>query len=85
MTHEDIRIAVERALHKVAPEADASKVDPHADLRDALDLDSMDFLGFVTQLHAILNVDVPERDYGKVRTLDDAVADLASRLAPASA
>lgn len=85
MTHDDIRATVLDALHGVAPEADLAKLGGGADLRDALDIDSMDFLRFVTALHEELHVDVPERDYAKIRTLDGCVEYLASQTAtPAS-
>jgi acyl carrier protein len=82
MTLDDIRALVLRSLHGVAPEADLSALGGAADLRDALDIDSMDFLRFVVALHEGLHVDVPERDYAKIRTLDDCVAYLATK-APA--
>lgn len=78
----DIKTVVTRALGKLAPEADLTTLDGRADLREALDLDSMDFLGFIKQVHETLHVDVPERDYGKVRTLDDCVAYLTAKLSP---
>ena len=68
------------ALGRVAPEADAATLDPQADLRDALDIDSMDFLSFVTAVHASLDVDIPERDYPKVRTLAACVDYIAAKL-----
>lgn len=80
MTKDAIRAAVVRALGAVAPEADAGVLDPRASLRDALELDSMDFLNFVAGVHAELGVDVPEADYPKMTTLAGAVDYLASRL-----
>jgi acyl carrier protein len=76
-TPERLRQVVIDALAKVAPEADASTLDPKQGLRDQLDLDSMDFLNFVLALHAALGVDVPERDYPKLATLDSCVDYLA--------
>ena len=35
----------------LAPEADLASIDPAADLREALAIDSMDFLNFVTAIH----------------------------------
>lgn len=78
---DEIRTAVTRALASVAPEADLTALDGRTDLRDALDLDSMDFLRFVTAIHETLRVEVPERDYGKVRTLDDCVGYVRAKLA----
>ncbi len=81
MTREEIRAALLRAIGDVAPEADLDALRPDADLRDALDLDSMDVLNVVIALHRTLGVDVPETDYAKLATLDGAVAYLETALA----
>jgi acyl carrier protein len=83
MNREDIRAAVVTSLKAVAPEADPSTLAPNADLRDALDIDSMDFLRFVVGLHERLHVDIPERDYAKVRSVDACVSYLEAKLAAA--
>ena len=80
MTREAIRGAVVKALTTVAPEVDAASLDPNAEFRQEIDLDSMDFLNFVIALHASLNVDVPEADYPKLATLNAAVDYVAKRL-----
>jgi acyl carrier protein len=74
MTPESIREAVLRALSDIAPEADPATLRPDVDLRDQLDIDSMDFLNFVIAVHEELHVDIPESDYDRLRTLDDVVA-----------
>jgi acyl carrier protein len=66
-------------LGSIAPEADFSTLSSSEDLREALDLDSMDFLNFVIALHERTGVDIPEADYPKLRTLDGAIAYLAQR------
>lgn len=80
MTPEEIKSTVVRSLRSVAPEADPSVLPGNADLRDTLDIDSMDFLRFVVDLHDTLHVDIPERDYAQIRTLDACIAYLASKL-----
>jgi acyl carrier protein len=77
----DIRAIICRALQDVAPEADLSTLSDSADLREALDIDSMDFLKFVVGLHERLDVDIPEKDYAKVRTLETCVSYVAARSA----
>jgi len=81
MTREELRALVLRALAGVAPEVDLAAIDPSASLRDQYDLDSVDFLNFIVQLHADTGVDIPERDYPKLATLDDCVAYLSRTLA----
>lgn len=80
MTHDEIKKVVLDSLSSVAPEADPSRLSGTADVRDALDIDSMDFLRFVVDVHQKLHVDIPERDYPEVRTIDGCVAYVASKL-----
>jgi acyl carrier protein len=79
MTAEEIRATVIAELSNVAPEMDIGAVKPDADLRETLDIDSMDFLNFIAALHHKLGVDIPERDYPKLFTLSGAVAYLQQR------
>lgn len=81
MTKADVRTTILGALGTIAPEADLSGLAGDADFRDALDLDSMDFLRFVVALHDKLAVAIPERDYGRIRTLDSCADYLAARMA----
>ena len=80
MTDIDIRAVVQEELSNIAPEIDLAMVDPAADLREALDIDSMDFLNFVAAIHRRLGIDVPETDYAKLGTLDGAVKYLQSKV-----
>ncbi len=70
----------------IAPDAEPEldRIEPTADLRDQLDLDSMDFLNVLVAIAEQLGVEVPERDYGQVRTLAGLV-DYVERRRPAGA
>ncbi|WP_036264511.1 acyl carrier protein [Methylocapsa aurea] len=81
MSDVDIRAVLREELGNIAPEIDMSSVDPSADLREALDIDSMDFLNFVTAIHHRLGINIPEIDYPKLMTLDGAVSYLEAKLA----
>ena len=70
MSTDEARAIFARLLHGIAPEIDLAGVDPHAQLQEALDIDSMDFLNLVTALHDETGIDVPERDYPQVATID---------------
>ncbi|HUZ91856.1 MAG TPA: phosphopantetheine-binding protein [Methylocella sp.] len=76
----DISAVVREELGNIAPEIDMKLVDPSANLRDALDIDSMDFLNFVTAIHHRLGIDIPEIDYPKLNTLNEAVNYLTAKL-----
>jgi acyl carrier protein len=79
----EIREAVLGALSSVAPELDPGTLDPKQPLREQLDLDSMDFLNYAVALHSALGIDVPERDYAKIATLDGSIDYVSVKLAGA--
>jgi acyl carrier protein len=80
MNRSDILTVLEEELGNIAPEADFKTLDPAADLREAIDIDSMDFINFVIAIHRRLGVDIPELDYPKLVTLDGAVKYLTTKL-----
>jgi acyl carrier protein len=77
----DARETVLDLLAEIAPEIDLDTVPDDQDLRDAVDLDSLDFLTLVERVHETTGVDVPEMDYDQVRTLSGWVGYLAARSA----
>jgi acyl carrier protein len=72
-TEQDIRGDILAVLTAIAPEVEPDDIDDHELLRDQVDLDSMDWLNFLVGIHKRLNVDIPEADYKKLRTLADVV------------
>ncbi len=81
MTRDDITAVLIDELGRIAPETDASRLDPNTELREELDIDSMDFLNLVTALTERLAIDIPEIDYPNLATFNHAVDYLAQRLA----
>lgn len=84
MTSAEIRAAVLQALSRIAPELDPATLKPDVRLRDQLDIDSMDFLNFVLELHKSLGIDVPEADYPQIATLDGCVGYISARVPTAT-
>ena len=72
MNTDQARDIIVAALGEVAPEVDAAAIDPDVDLTEQLDLDSMDYLNWLLEIHRTTGIDVPERDYGRLRTVADA-------------
>lgn len=70
----DTRETILEIIADVAPDADTTNLDDEADLRDELDIDSMDLLNVLIGIDETLHVSVPERDYGEVQTLAALVA-----------
>ncbi|MDP3083600.1 MAG: acyl carrier protein [Rubrivivax sp.] len=77
MNANEIRQLAAEVLAGIAPEADLSGVGDGEDLRQALDLDSMDFLNFVVALNERTGIAIPEADMPKLFTLKGLLAYLA--------
>jgi acyl carrier protein len=84
MTKDELRKLIEDELHDIAPETSPSAVGDDEDLREALDIDSMGFLTFITALHTRLGVDVPEVDYAMLFTKAGAIDYLVSKMPKAT-
>ena len=80
MTDTEIRTVVLRVLGEIAPEVALDQIDPTVDLREQLDIDSMDMLNWVVGVHEQLGVDIPEADYPQLATLNGCVAYLRARV-----
>ena len=79
MTTDEIRDLVLRAIGEIAPEAELDDIDPDEELREQLDIDSMDFLNIVTVIHEETGLDIPEADYPKMATLNQCIAYLQAK------
>ncbi|MBW2190441.1 MAG: acyl carrier protein [Deltaproteobacteria bacterium] len=80
MTSDEIRSTLLACLSDVAPEIADEEIEDDSDLRDEFDLDSMDILRWVQGIHKALGVEIPEEDYDKVTTLEDAIGYVAARV-----
>lgn len=81
MTTDDVRKTVLRLLGDIAPEADLTALRADVGFREQLDIDSMDFLNFVVALHKELHIDIPEKHYPQLATLDGCINYLSACLA----
>ncbi len=81
MNDADLKSRIVAIIRTVAPEVEEGELRADKPLRDQVDLDSMDWLRVIITVHEKLHVDIPEADYGKLRTLDDWAAYLAPKLA----
>ncbi len=79
MTDDEIKRLYLRELHKIALEVELSEIDPEIDLREQIDLDSMDILNLAIAIHEATGVDIPEADYPQMASLNGCMAYLHSR------
>lgn len=78
MTHDDARAIVLRCLEDIAPGAGGDSLASDADMREELDLDSMDIFNLVAAISAQTGVDIPDREVAGLTTIDAFAARIAS-------
>ncbi|KOT51369.1 MULTISPECIES: acyl carrier protein [Streptomyces] len=81
MNRQEAMTVVKESLGSVVPGADVEILGPTDKFRDALELDSIDFLGFVEALAERTGCRIDEDDYASLTTLADS-ADLVAGRAP---
>jgi len=79
VTESEIRQIVRQVLSNVAPEVDLESIDAGKDLREQIDIDSVDYLNFVIGLHKELGVEIPDADLPKLTTLNGCAAYLLAK------
>lgn len=79
MTDDESKSMVLRELKNIAPEFE-SEIDPAIDLREQIDLDSMDILNLMIAIHEATRVDIPEADYPQMSSLNGCVSYLRSHI-----
>lgn len=74
MNEQEAQDAFLAALAEVAPEIDPTTIDPQLDLGEQLEIDSIDFLNLIVAIAQRTDIEVPERDYPQLRTMNGAIA-----------
>lgn len=77
MNPQEARDAIAQSIHLVAPDADLDALDGGADLREELELDSLDFLNFIETLSDRTGLRIEEDDYPQLVTLERGIGFLA--------
>ena len=73
MTQDQVRECVLNIISDIAPDEDIAAVKDELNLRDQLDLDSMDFLDIVMELRKRFDIEVLEDDYPQLASMASCV------------
>ena len=79
MTDAEIRQLAAEILSDIAPETDPASLPGDRDIREDLDIDSMDFLNFIVALAKRAGLSIPEEDYPRLFTMDGIAAYVGER------
>lgn len=77
---DEIRTIFLQSLHQIAPEIDVQNINPDTLLREEYEIDSMDFLRFIMLLHEKLKINIPEKDYPTLATLQSSMTYLNEKI-----
>jgi acyl carrier protein len=80
VTDDEVKALFLRELHKLAPEIELGKIDPAVDLREQVDLDSMDILNLAIAIHEATGIDIPEANYPQMASINGCVSYLHDRV-----
>lgn len=69
MTEDQVKQIVIDIINEIAPDEETTGIKDEVNLRDQMDLDSMDFLDIVMELRKQHGIEVPEEDYPKLASL----------------
>lgn len=73
MENEQIEAIVFEELHNIAPELDPEDLDRDEDLREELDIDSMDFMILMVALGKRLGIKIPDQDHHLLTSLNNLI------------
>lgn len=79
MTPDQARAALQEAIGHVVPGTDLTGLADDADLRDAFELDSLDFVEVVEQLSTIVGFRIEDHEADALRTVESAARFLTAR------
>lgn len=74
MNDAEIRQLACNLLSDIAPDTDPTSLAGDVDIREGLDIDSIDFLNFVIALSKASGRSIPEADYARLFTMDGIAA-----------
>lgn len=81
MNESELQAIVLKALRNVAPEVATDQIRLDADLRDQLDIDSMDFIRLMAAIEKEVGVRLEELDRARITSVNDLVAIFSTALA----
>ena len=60
-------------LQQIAPDTVPATLKLEENIRETLNIDSFDFLQFIIALNEKTGIEIPEEDYGKINTIQNAI------------
>lgn len=80
MTETELKQLLLEGIGQIAPEANLDELRPDENIREELDIDSFDFLNFLIGINEKLGIEIPEKDYELLTSLEQIIGYLLIRL-----
>ncbi|MCD6432721.1 MAG: acyl carrier protein [Sulfurimonas sp.] len=73
MTQEELKSIIIEEILEVAPDIEDDEIEVNENIQRSLEIDSFDFLKILTAMYERVGIEVPEKDYSKVDTVEHMV------------
>jgi acyl carrier protein len=72
MTDDELKTRLLELLVEVAPDVEPHTVQQNCDFREQFDFDSMDLFNYAATIHRTFGVDIAEKDYRRLLSIEKA-------------
>jgi len=80
MKEDELKKTIYQMLKEIAPDTEPSNLRDEENIQETLYIDSYDALQFIVTLDERLGVEIPEQDYGKVKSIKDLILYLKTKI-----
>ena len=80
MKVDELKKTIYQTLKEIAPDTEPSNLRDEENIQETLYIDSYDALQFIVALDERLGVEIPEQDYGKVKSIKDLILYLKTKI-----
>jgi len=80
MKEDELKKTIYQMLKEIAPDTEPLNLKDEENIQETLYIDSYDALQFIVALDERLGVEIPEQDYGKVKSIKDLISYLKTKI-----
>lgn len=82
MNEEEIKKTVCNILKNIAPDTNPDSLKLNDNIRETLEIDSFDYLRFITEIDKIMKINIPEEDYTEIQKLNGLINYISRKIKP---
>jgi acyl carrier protein len=80
MKEDELKKTIYQMLKEISPDTEPTNLKEVENIQETLNIDSYDALQFIVALDEKLGVEIPEQDYGKVKSIKDLISYIKTKI-----